>query len=363
MGMDYIALDKSLARGVISPVYLFFGEETYLRDRYLARFLALIPEEVRDFNTDIVDGRDVEIEAVINMATTLPFMSERRLVVVKNADFFKTRRKTQVENGPDTEGKTNKDLPEDREDHGEKGTTVDNTVLAYLESPPASTCLIFCTDSVDKKRRIYKMLEKKGQVVEFSSFKGRSLNEWIEHRARQLGKVIEPAAVAGLVTAVGSSLQHLSTELEKLACCSGQEKITAADVGQMVGKTVELSIFELVDAVGERNHQKAIKMAREMAFLGEPVIKILFMVARQFRLLMRVKGFQEQGYTGSQLAGKMQVHPFVTQKCIKQAKNFTLPELKSAMEKILSADADIKNGRQEAILALELLIISLCEKK
>lgn len=354
--MDFIALDKSLDRGVISPVYLFYGEETYLRDRYLARFLALVPEEVQDFNTDIVDSRDTEIEAIINMASTLPFMSERRLVVIKHADYFKARRKSQGANEED-------DKHEILEEPEEKGTPVDSLILRYLESPPASTCLIFCTDSVDKKRRIYKMIEKKGQVVEFSTLKGHSLNEWIVQRARQLGKGIEPAAVAGLVTAVGGSLQHLSTELEKLACCSGQEKITAADVGQMVGKTVELSIFELVDAVGERNHQKAIKMAREMAFLGEPVIRILFMVARQFRLLMRVKGFQEQGYTGSQLAGKMQVHPFVTQKCIKQAKNFTLTELKSSMEKILAADADIKNGRQEAILALELLIISLCEKK
>ncbi len=335
--MDYPALDESLKKGIVAPVYVFYGSETYLRDRALEQFQALLPEQVRDFNLDVVDGRETGIEDIINLASTLPFMSEWRLVIVKNADFFKGRE--------------------------EKSNPVDDSLGRYLDNPPASTCLIFCTETVEKKHRIFKTIASQGQVVEFSPLKGRELNRWLDRRAGQLGKVLEPAAVAGLVTAVGNDLQQLSTELEKLTCYALTEKITAVEVAGLVSRTAEYSIFELVDAVGGKNYRKAVRMARELVFLGEPVIRLLFMIARQFRLLIRAKDLREQGLTAGQVAGQMQVHPYVAQKCIQQAGNFSLPELKTALEKILAADADIKNGRQEAMLALELLIIALCEKQ
>lgn len=349
--MDYSALDKSLQRQVISPVYLFYGEETYLRDGFINRFKALVPEDVRDFNMDIVDGKDTGLEAIVGMAMTMPFMSEKRMVIVKNAGFFKSKRKSQGDGGQEGEEKA------------EKTNTSEKSLLNYLEEPVTSTCLIFCTDTVDKKRKIYKAIEKTGQVVEFSPLKGKELNDWIDRRARNLGKIIEPQAMAGLITALGSDLQHLNTELEKLACYSRTEKITAADVAEMVSKTAELSVFELVDAVGERSYNKAIRMAREMVFLGEPVIKLLFMIARQFRLILRSKDLHQRGYADKQVSGQLQVHPFVAQKCVKQSRNFSMDELKLALEQILKADSDIKNGRQEPMLALEMLIIRLCEKK
>lgn len=346
--MDYIGLDKSLERMVISPVYLFYGEETYLRDKYLQKFIALIPEEVRDFNLDIIDAREAGVVNVVNSASTLPFISEKRTVIVKNTDFFKSRKKSA--------GEDNGDIKID------KSNPADDVLLRYLENPPVTTCLIFCSDSIDKKRKTYKTLEKNGQVVEFLPLKGHQLNEWIDRRARNLGKIIEPAGMAGLITAAGNNLWQLNTELEKLACYSRTEKITAADVEAMVSKTTEHSIFELVDAISERNYSNAIMMAREMVFLGEPVIRILFMIARQFRLLLLTKTLLQEGNVEKSLAGLLQAHPFVAQKCAKQARNFSLLELKAAMTKILNADSDIKSGNQEAVLALELLIVGLCEK-
>lgn len=353
--MDYLALEKSLQRQLLSPLYLFYGEETYLRDRMLERFKALLPGEVRDFNLDIIDGNETDITAIINAAVTLPFMAERRLVIVKNADFFKARRRKSPssDNGAET--------GDDTADQ-EKASPADDALLKYLDNPPVTTCLIFCTDSVDKKRKIFKMLQKNGQVVDFSPLKGRDLNEWINKRARQLGKVMEPAAMAVLVTAVGNDLRQLNTELEKLACHAAAEKIAAADVEIMVSKTAELSIFDLVDAVGERKYKKAIRMAREMVFLGEPVIRLIYMITRQFRLIIQAKALMEAGYTPQHVVENLRVHQFVAQKCVRQAGNFHMPELQKALAKILSADADIKQGRQDPVLALELLIISLCEK-
>jgi len=341
--LEYIALNNSLQRGVISPVYLFYGEETYLRNQYLERFKALIPEEYRDFNLDIVDGRETGIGAVLSIAATLPFFSDKRLVIVKHADFFKARRK--AKKGMVSEADEQDSGEGDREQEAERGAAL----LEYLDNPLESTCLIFCAESIDKKRSIYKRIEQVGQVVEFAPLKNRDLSQWIERMAGKVGKSIEQAAVAGLVTAVGNNLQQLSTELEKLACHTRTGVITAADVDLMVSKTAELSIFELVDAVGERKYQKALRMAREMVFLGEPVIRILFMIARQFRLLLRARSFCDGGASDRQAAAELQIHPYVAQKCVRQARNFTMSELQLAMEKILAADYDIKTGRQEAM--------------
>lgn len=362
--MDYSALEKSLDRNVTSPVYLFYGEETYLRDKIIDRFKALIPAEVRDFNTDIIDARERGMEEILGSAATLPFMTERRVVIVRNADFFKPRRKNK--NDKETAGEDGTDQTqteaEEEENTEERSGSVDAALLTYLENPPDSTCLIFLADSVDKKRKIYKMIEKKGQVVEFSPLKGRELNEWVNRRARQLGKAIEPAGVAGLITAVGSDLQQLNSELGKLACYSETETISASDVASMVSRTAELNIFELVDAIGERNYQKAIRMTREMIFQGEPAFRLLFMIARQIRLIMSAKSLLMTGNPDKYVAEQLKLHPFVAQKCIRQARNFSLSELVSDMEKILATDAGIKSGRQEQVLALELLIIALCEK-
>ena len=360
--LDYTALEKSLDRNVISPVYLFYGEETYLRDKIIERFKTLVPLEVRDFNTDIVDARECSVDDILGMANTLPFMSDRRITIIRNADFFKTRRKNKNEKEAGTgEGNGESGISEEASEE-DKLSPFDDALIAYLEDPPETTCLVFVTDSAEKRRKTYKLIEKKGQVVEFLPLKGRELNEWVSRRARQLGKVAESAAVAILITAVGNDLQQLNSELGKLTCYSQTEKITAADVELMVSRTAELNIFELVDAIGERNYKKAVGMAREMVFQGEPVFRLLFMIARQFRMILKTKSMLEEGGTAKYVAEQLKVQSFVAQKCTRQARNFSMPELVAAMEKILATDASIKSGRQEPVLALELLIIALCEK-
>lgn len=362
--LDYTALEKSLDRNVISPVYLFYGEETYLRDKVIERFKTLVPSEVRDFNLDIVDGRECSVDEILSMANTLPFMSERRITIIRNADFFKTRRKSKSEKEAGT-GEGNSETESGVSEEGgeeDKLSPFDDALIAYLENPPDTTCLVFVTDSAEKRRKTYKLIAKKGQVVEFLPLKGRELNEWVSRRARQLGKVAEPAAVAILITAVGNNLQQLNSELAKLTCYSHTEKISAADVELMVSRTAELNIFELVDAIGERNYKKAVRMTREMVFQGEPVFRLLFMIARQFRLIVKTKSMLDAGGTAQYVAEQLKVQSFVAQKCIRQARNFSMPELVAAMEKILDTDARIKSGRQEQVLALELLIIALCEK-
>ncbi len=350
--MDYQGLVNSLERKVVSPVYLLYGEETYIRDEVLNMFRdKLLPAEVKDFNLDILDGRAIGPEEIAGLAATLPFLAEKRVVIVKEAEFFKARRKNKEEN----EGQGKDEIKEEKSPAGEK------VLLEYLAAPATSTCLVFTTGSVDKKKKIYKAIEKSGQVVEFSPLKGKALTLWLERRFSDAGKKIEPAAAAELITAVGNNLHQLAGEAKKLISYTGQRStINKDDVKVMVGKTIELSIFDLVDAVGGQQFAQAVKMLREMVTYGEPPVRLLFMIARQFRLLLQVKVLHSEGVAESQIAARIKLHPYVTGKCLRQSRNFQREELEQAMAEILNTDAVIKTGRQEPLPALEILLAHLC---
>jgi len=346
--LDYQGLVNSLERNLVSPVYLLYGEETYIRNEVVNMFPdRLLPAEVRDFNLDILDGRETGPEEIATLAATLPFMAEKRVVIVKEAEFFKTRRKNKEENA---------DAVKD-----EKSPAGENALLEYLNAPAASTCLVITAGSVDKKKKLYKAIEKNGQVVEFSPLKGKELTLWLERRFTGAGKKIEPAAAAELITAVGNNLHQLAGEAEKLISYTGQRsQIKKEDVAAVAGKTVELSIFELVDAVGGCSYEKAVRMMREMVTYGEPPVRLLFMIVRQFRLLLQVKVLYGAGCDEKQISGRLQLHPYVTGKCLRQSRNFTREELEKALEEILATDVAIKTGRQEPLPALEILLAHLC---
>lgn len=342
--MDYQGIMNSFKREVYSPVYLLYGEETYLRDEVLATFRTkLLPGEVTDFNLDLLDGNEVTPEVVVGMANTMPFMSDKRLVIVQESEWFKSRKKAAAEDGE------------------EKGAGQEKILLEYLANPLDTTCLIFTAASIDRKKKLYKAVEKAGQVVEFIPFKGKELNDWISRKVHLMGKKITPDAMARMITALGSNLRLIENELQKLVFYIGvKEQITLDDVTNMVSKTVENSIFDLVDAVGERKYNLALQLTNEMIFYGEPPIKILYMIIRQFRIIYAAKIMHQQGYSEKQVASKIQVHPFVAQKCIRQGRNFSTDELDKALYKLLEADEALKTGKQEPVLAMERLIVELC---
>lgn len=339
--MDYLGVMNSIERGLISPVYLFYGEESYLIENLVKKFKQLlISQETGDFNLDILDGKGIALNDLVNIANTLPFMADKRLVIVNNAEFFKAKKKG----------------GEDENNIGEQA------FLAYLENPPESTCLIMTlSDGIDKRKKIFKLVEKKGQVVDCSPLKGQALDDWITERVRHHGVKIEKAAVGKLIASVGSNLHLIDNELAKMASYAVSTRmITPEIVDQLVSRTVENSIFDLVDAIGEKKIERAVPIIKELLFQGEPAVRILYMVTRQIRLIIQGKVLLQQGYAEKQIAGSLQVHPYVIQKCCKQGRNFTIVELEKALVRLLEVDYSLKTGRMEQNHALETLLVELC---
>ncbi|MDA8213378.1 MAG: DNA polymerase III subunit delta [Clostridia bacterium] len=345
--MDITAVENSLKRKVLSPVYLFYGEESYLRDRLVEKFKAtLLPPEVRDFNLDIVDGREIRFDALVNTASTLPFLAEKRLVIVQNAEFFKAKKK----NTPA------------RQEDDDSGSSQEESLIRYLENPSTDTCLIFLGDEgIDKRKRIYKLVEKAGQIVHFPLLKGQELTNWIKERVNSQGREISREALQYLVLAVGSNLQLLEKELEKLLTNLGEEaEISLSQVETMVSKQADITVFQLIDAVAEKRFPAAMEYVRDLLFQGQQPVLIISLLARQFRLIWLANLYLSQGYSESQVASNLQVKPYVVSKCSRQGRNFRQDDLRRAYRILLETDHNIKTGKQESVVALEMALIKLC---
>jgi len=343
----YQELLNSLERGDIAPVYLFYGEEGYLREQGEMCFRhALLPAETADFNLDLLDGETVDVKEIVSRAQTPPFMAPRRLVVVRRAPFFGGRGRGAAER----DGAKASD-----------GTVRDAVLLDYLKRPNTTTCLLFTTDQpVDQRRRLFKAVKQVGRAVEFTFLAPRDLIRWLHKRARQAGLEIEAEAAALLVERVGRSLFLLAAEMEKLTAYAAAEKsITAEHVRRVTVPGVEESIFAVVDAIGERSPVRAIKGIRELLAAGQSGPAIAAMVARQFRLLLQAEELLGSGCPAGELAGRLEVHPFVARKIAAQAGNFNRGQLIRALTELLALDAAVKTGRREFYPAMEMFLLSM----
>lgn len=353
----YINLLDSLKRGDIAPVYLFHGPEAYLRHQALGKFRkTILSGGAEDFNLNILDGQEVSAPEIISLAETAPFFADKRLIIVNDPPQFKgSKKKTREE----------EQEAEDNEEDGEtspKKSSGDSELLQYITSPMPSTCVIFNTPGpVDKRKKIYRTIEKNGRVVEFALLKSRELIKWLEKQARLAGKQIEPGAAETLIERVGHGLFALQAEINKLIDYTGESPvITREDVTAVTPVPLEEDIFRVVDAIGNKNPATALAGLRDLLLTRHPPQVILSMVARQFRLLLQVKQAVAEGCPAGELAGRTGIHPFVAKKILSQAKNFNFHHLVTTIHSLQAIDVGIKTGRREFLPAMEMLIMEIC---
>lgn len=309
-------------------IYLLLGEEDLLVDQALSELLdRIIPPAERALNLDVVRADEIQIADLITLLDTLPFFGRRRAVVVKNADVWK---------------------PADRE-----------RLAAYLEQGPPPSALIVVASALDRRRKLYTTIRKVGEIQEFPRLTIRQLPAWINERVRREGRQIDPDAVEALIALVGPGLRQLSLELEKLfAYSESRQRITRADVEAAVSRSSESTIFMMVDAIGERRAGDALRALADILREEAPPY-VLFMIARQFRLLMRASLLRARKKTYSGIQEALGVPPFVARKIMEQVANFPPGAFPGIFARLLEADRAIKTTGQ-ARLALETLIASLC---
>jgi len=378
--LQYESVLNSLKRGVIAPVYLLYGEEDYLQEKIVNAFKeTLLTPGMAAFNLDEVDGEKCPPALLADLANTLPVFAEKRLVIVKDFPPLSSRHEKKEE---DSDGDEEKDKDKDQKEQDnaadtpepQKEENLDTTkaapkgeqhdenavLLKYLANVSPSTCLIFWQKGkVKKTTKLYKAIAKAGEVLEIGSLKGTELGDWLVLEAKKMGKKLERPALEYMLINCGNQLRQLHNELEKLAYyCGNETTITIEAVKEVVTKTVEGNVFNLVDGLGLGKGDVALMELRNLLILGEPYPKLLFMMARQFRLLLLVKEAAGKGLTEKKIATDLKLHPYVTGKILRQARNFSYAQLEKSLDLILEADVGIKSGLKP-VLTLERLIVAL----
>ncbi|MDD2497147.1 MAG: DNA polymerase III subunit delta [Desulfitobacteriaceae bacterium] len=343
--MSAVSMVKnSINRGVISPVYLLYGAESYLINQTLDIFYrALVPEGIGDFNYERFDGQVSSPAQVAESAGILPVFAEKRLVVVNHAPWFSS-------------AKSGRDEAPEREVE---------PLLSYLENPSPSTCLVLVGgEKIDSRKKTVKAIKKTGQVIEFPSLWGSELNSWIEEQFKKQGKKIDRQAMDYLTVAVGNNLSLLAGEIEKTVIYLGDKKqVVYHDVAQVVSPNSMINVFNLVDAVGQRRATTAVRQLREITKTGEQEIKILSLLARQFRILISVQIMEKRGFREYEITKELGLPSFVIKKAVLQCRNFTEEELAEGLEILLDADVAIKTGKGEPLGLLETAILKMCCRK
>ena len=319
------SLNEDLKTGQLNKIYLLYGEEAYLKKQYKEKLKSAILTPGDTMNYAYYEGKGININEVIDMAETLPFFAERRLIVLENTELFKS---------------------------------ASSELADYLKEMPDTTHMIFIESEVDKRNKLYKAVQSKGRAVELGRQDEAMLVRWIAGNVKRENKNISENTIRHLLAKVGTDMENIQKELEKLFCYTmDQDSISIEDVETICTTQITNQIFDMVNAVADKQQKKALQYYYDLLALKEPPMRILFLLTRQFKLLLEVKAMDQKGYGRKEIAEKTGINPFVVGKYQTQAKAFQTKELRSIIEDSVETEECVKTGKLTDTLAVELFII------
>jgi len=347
-------------------ITLIHGPAELLRAEALSAVRAGIADDpaLADLNTTRLDGRQAPIVDLQNACDTLPFLAARRLVVVDGllrqlATPARSRAKAEASSDEEEAEAEAPQAPESSKGQGK-------ALLDYLDRVPETTELVFVEDDVLRGgtllRRIMELQrDQRAAIIVCQTPRKSDLPGWIRARARQRGANLDAGALADLAEFVGDDLRQLDQELIKLVdYTAGKRTVTRDDVRRLVPATRAANIFALVDALGLGDANTAGRLLQHALDVdGEPPLRLLGMIARQYRLLIQAKALQAQGRRPPEIAKELGVPDWTAPKLLTQAGRHSFTRLESAMERILAADEGIKTGKISDREAMDVLLAEL----
>jgi DNA polymerase-3 subunit delta len=307
---------------------LIVGPESLLAEEALERLIGemLAPED-RALNLDVLDAT-APIREILTRLDTAPFFGPRRVVVVRRLD-------------------TMRDADQD-------------ALVAYLERGDSPTVGVYVAEELDRRRRLFQTFRRVGTLIECRPIPPRDLPAWVADRITDAGKRPAPGAAESLAALAGGSLRDLLHEVAKVVTYAGDRpQVTIADVEAIATRLGDASIFTLVDALGNGQAAAALPALHDIVTTHEP-LQVLFMISRQFRLILRAHALAPRRLTGPALADRLAVHPFVARKVSEQARRYRAEQFPGIFEALEGADRAMKSGSPPR-LVLEMLIVRLCE--
>lgn len=331
--MTLLALDKSLKAG-LKPVYLMQGDEQLLVDEAIRRILAAAVADPSDpmavTRVDLAEGKTAARD-IVAACRSIGLFTPRIAVVVRAAEIL------------------------------DKKTAERDEVARYIKAPVDGCTLILRATKLNGTSAVVKRTKKVGVVLAFSGLKSREAVGWVRDRASALKHRMDYGAAQLVVELVGCDLLRLENTMEQLSLFAGPNQTIDQDlVEKLLTATRSHSVFELVDAVGERRAADALRHLDSMLGHREPPLKILGMVTRHFRFLWQIGELQAAGTGSDDIVRRLGLHPFQAKKMTAQTRLFDASTLRCAYERLYETDLQLKSTRHDGSVLMERLVLDLC---
>lgn len=319
------SINEDIKNQSLKQVYLLYGEEDYLKKFYKDKLKKAFMPQDDSMNYAYFEGKNIDPMEIIGLAETMPFFSDIRLIVVENSGFFKN---------------------------------ACQELADYMKQPAETVRFIFVESQIDKRGKLYKATAKLGRAVELKVQDEKSLLPWIAGKVRQEQKQIKESTARYLISKVGTDMTTLDQELEKLfSYAMDESEITIGHIDNICTVQVSDSVFAMVEAVALKQQKKALDYYYDLLALRESPMKILYLLVRQFRMLLDTKSLMKKGTSKNILAGELSVAPFVADKYMRQCRSFTEATLKEILEEGAMLEEMVKTGRLNDRMSVELFIV------
>ena len=219
--------------------------------------------------------------------------------------------------------------------------------------------LFYQEGEINKNNSLFKFLKKNAKSQEFKFLGGQNLKTWIKKEFDRYETKTDSGVLEKLVEYIGNDLWQMSNEIRKLASFKNNKTVRTEDIELLVRSKIETDVFKTIDAIAEKNKKQALNLLHKHLEKGDPPLYLLSMINYQFRNLLIVKDFIEKYKPYDVILKKSGLHPFVVRKTYYQSQKFTFQELKKIFQKIFKVDLDIKTGRIQPEIALDLLIAEI----
>ncbi|MDO9531481.1 MAG: DNA polymerase III subunit delta [Deltaproteobacteria bacterium] len=329
--MSHPLLERHIERQAVKPLYLFYGDEEFLMQRALLRLEASLTDQAGELPSKVVrDAQEVELPEFLSESRAATLWGPGQLLILRRVDTY-----------PAAQLKA---------------------ITGYLDHPAPRAWIVLLAEGLKarevEKHAVWGRLAKGEAALGFYRLREGELHQWLTREARQLGKNLTLAAAQRLVEMVGNNLAELSQELEKLALFAGPENtLTPALVTQLASHSRTYNIFALVDALGTPGFHQRLTSLGQLMDLGEPPARILGMLARQVRLLIRVK--EGVGGNPAELASRLKVPPYKVKSLAQQGARFSDAALKRHLAMLHRVDFQLKTSTGNPRLWLEWALIKM----
>lgn len=361
--MSYKAFANDIKGENIKKVYLLYGQESYLLDKAKELLKEKVVTSFPELNYHALDGEALTVEQLQNACETFPFGSEKKLVVVRQPAFLKKASKKGEEGQEGDEG-TEQEASAQKDSGELKG------YLELLKELPESCCLLLLYyGDLGKSKKVNDAITKEGAVFEFKKAEKEDLTKWIKNSFSKHDKKIGFKEMDYFIVLSGyldknseKNLYDLENEIHKIAAFAGEvEDITIEHIHSVMPKSLENDIFKLINSSADKKIAESLSVLHDLLMQGEEIFAVLAMITKQIRTMTSVLELNQKGLDPKAAAARLKVHEFYAKNCLNYGRKIGMKGLIKGLNNCVNAEMNVKSGKMDKRLAIEMLIINMFE--